>query len=294
MMERIEELPAVLEKLEVPYYMGHSERGPYILAHVPWRKDTEPSLIAHFKGDRWVWYDAAEGTGGTTLSLVIRATGLGKKEALKFIQSAGRPSGICRLSFPRKPKVRVSEIYDPDERALKIWGVERFPPFIKLGVVERLRTVEKIDKNGEKIRLSHYRRESLPYLVMLDEELKTPVYIRHIIPDNGRKLSLAEVRPRIYRGEERILVVVEGLTDALAAHSLYPECSIMVLGGAGLARRAAGLEEFEGVVCATDSDRAGEEAAEVIKRKCDERGIPFFRLRPENKDLMEDLRCRLG
>lgn len=282
------DLRRLMSYLNIPFYWSETERGPYILAKVPWREDRHPSFIAHFKNGRWLWYDLARQEGGSVIDLVGRFFSAGIKEAIEWLREHEeriQNTPLRGIKLRRDGTAQRIEIDDDPElmdRIRQVWRLRAVPPWLKMGRRHIAQVKQRIGKDGEVEAFKVEKEATMPVMVFTDEYGR-PRYWREVFPERTQKGWLTENEPILLRHGGRKLYIVEGFTDALAVYQIDPKADICILGTAQNAEKVEGIRGYEKVYIATDNDTAGERAYEQLKKS-----IPHAeRLRYEGKDPME-------
>ena len=283
------DLRKLMSYLGIPFYWSETERGPYILAKVPWREDRHPSFIAHYKDGRWLWYDIARGEGGSVIDFAIHFFSAGFKEALEWLKSHREEiehTHIQGMKLRKDGTAQRIEIDDDPElmdRLRQIWRLRTIPPWLKIGRRHIAQVKQRIGKDGEVEAFKVEKEATMPVMVFTDEHGK-PRYWREIFPERKTKGWLTENEPILLRhGKSGRLYIVEGYTDAVAIYQIDPKADICILGTAQNAEKIEGIRGYEKVYIATDNDMAGERAYEQLKKIFPK----AERLRYEGKDPME-------
>ena len=288
------DLRKLMSYLGIPFYWSETERGPYILARVPWREDKHPSFVAHLKDGRWLWYDLAKQEGGSVIDFVMRFFSAGKKEkasfkeALEWFKSHKEEiehTHVRGMKLRQDGTAQRIEIDDDPElmdRLRQVWKLRTIPPWLKLGRRHIAQVKQRIGKDGEVEAFKVEKEATMPVMVFTDEHGK-PRYWREVFPERTAKGWLTENEPILLRHGGRRLYIVEGYTDALAVYQIDQEADICVLGTVQNAEKLKEIEGYEKVYVATDNDEAGERVYERLKKT-----FPWAeRLRYEGKDPME-------
>lgn len=264
------DLRKLMSYLGIPFYWSETERGPYVLAKVPWREDRHPSFIAHLKGGRWLWYDIAREEGGSVIDFVMRFGNLPFREAVVWLEE--RRKDIERMSvlgqlgqrIENETTYWIESIREPDSRIAHIWELRYIPSWLKVGdriaMQHRIRT----GKDGRPEVFAMEKKDTLPVLVFIGT--CGPCYWRDILPTRSRKGWLTSNEPILYSKGYDVVYVVEGYTDALAIYQIAPYADIAVLGTVANVRKLWNLPHSK-IYIATDNDEAGERAYRELKKR---------------------------
>ena len=261
------DLRKLMSYLGIPFYWNETERGPYVLAKVPWREDRHPSFIAHLRGDRWLWYDIARKEGGSVIDFVMRFGDLSFREAVVWLE--GRKEEIERVSISgqkieNETTYWIENIREPDSRIAHIWRLRYIPSWLKVGDRIAVRHRIRTGRDGEPEVFTVERKDSLPVLVFIGPQ--GPRYWRDILPTRFRKGWLAPNEPILYSKGYDLVYVVEGYTDALAIYQIAPYADIAILGTVANVGKLWNLPHSE-IYIATDNDEAGERAYRELKKR---------------------------
>ena len=287
------DLRKLMSHLGLEYY--HSNN--YILARVPWRKDANPSFVAHLKDGKWLWIDLAKREGGSVIDFVMRFFSAGKKpldfrgamEWLKNHHKEIEGRRIAGTALRQDGTAQRIELIEDDElmkKVRQVWKLKYIPFWLKLGRRKYTQVKTRIGKHGEIEAFKVEKEGIMPVMVFTDG--KNPRYWREIFPDRKAKGWLTQNTAMLMKhGNSGRLYIVEGYTDALAIHQIDPEADILILGtaqNAGKIKIPQNFEEqYEEIYIATDNDEAGEEAYKRLKKI-----LPKAeRLRYKGKDPME-------
>ena len=271
------ELPELLNFFGIPYYQSIRKDGkPYLLARVPWREDKNPSLYA-IKGDEgyWRWFDLSKRETGTIIDFVIRYKDLDFVQTLDFLSQKlekikqAKPVG----SLVKTKAVKLENLRNPEEEEIalnwlkEVWKFKAFPPSLKVAnlIVEE----EKVKENPKGFaELKVIRKEHPnPVMVWIDEE-GNPVYWRDLNPTKSYKGFIQPNKPRVIKGQNRNLYVVEGFTDYLALYQMDPNGNFLILGTAQntdkILKTLNELSDKYRIFIVLDNDNTGKEATEKI------------------------------
>ena len=293
------ELPELLNYFGILYHSGVRDDGkPYILAKVPWRTDRNPSFYG-VKGKEgyWHFYDLGrKGEGGTIIDFVMKYKGLGFVETLDFLTQhleeikKAPQSGSLSLS----QKVELKNLRSPQEDEIatewlsKIWKLERIPENLKVAdlVIHREKVVHNPKGFAEVRTISKEYPD--PVMVWIDEN-GNPIYWRTINPAKSYKGFLKSNEPRLIKGKNQNLYVVEGFTDYLALYQIDPEGNFLILGTAQntdkvLSTLKKASDKYR-IFIVLDNDPTGREATEKILKEVD--AIDLSEFYKNHKDIME-------
>ena len=261
------DLRKLMSYLGIPFYWSETERGPYVLAKVPWREDKHPSFIAHLKDDRWLWYDIAREEGGSVIDFVMRFGGLSFREAVAWLEEKREEierALILGQKIESETTCWIENIREPDSRIAHIWKLRYIPSWLKVGdriaMQHRIRT----GKDGKLEVFTTEKKDTLPVLVFMGPQ--GPRYWRDILPTRSRKGWLSSNEPILYSKGYDVVYVVEGYTDALAIYQVAPYADIAVLGTVANVGKLWNLPYSE-IYIATDNDEAGERAYRELKKR---------------------------
>jgi len=279
---------------------GHSASWPCPdPAHGPQTGQTPPVTVFRTRDGTERWRCHACGTGGTAIDLVMRADGVGFRDALSRLgQRAGAPEAERARVVPLQPRrpsqgvptVEVSPALEAYVVACQAWlwgpGGRVFRSFFaNRGLGQEILQANRVGADPGPRAVS--RADGLPrggpavVLPLLDPDGRQPVYLqaRYLQPrqrkyDNPAS-RLVPASPRL--GEVRlasqpvrsdVAVICEGIPDALiAAQAGWRSVAVL---GAGLPDERiarAIIERFphEMLVVAFDNDRRGQEGSATLR-----------------------------
>jgi len=282
------DLRRLFSYLSIPFWYSETERGPYILARVPWREDRHPSFIAHLRNGRWLWYDLARREGGSVIDFVICFFSADYKSAITWLKQNEKAIAQTSIQGTRLSKEgtaqRIELIDDPEmmEKIRQIWKLRKIPSWLKLGRRIFIQLKTRIGKSGEIESFQIEKEAVLPVMVFTDMR-GVPKYWREIFPEKTAKGYLLKNEPILLKHGGENLYIVEGYTDALAIFQVEPEADILVLGGVANTRNLPLIKGYRYIYIATDNDEAGERAYRELRGK-----MPTaFRFQYKGKDPME-------
>ena len=274
-LKREIKLPKLLSYLGLDFYYS----GNYKLARVPWRKDENPSLVAHEKEGKWLWYDAGRKEGGSVIDFVMKYFGLSFLQALQWLKE--RELDINRTevkagNLREIKKVEVINLRKPteDEIALDyfryVWRLIYLPPHVE---VADLKFKERRVRDTQK---------GFPEIVEVENEYFNPVLVLKV---NGKAVFWRDIDPyRTQKGwltsNQPILIenpnssnlyVVEGLSDYITLYQIDPNGSFLILGSVSNTDKVISYlqqQEVAGknIFLVLDNDKGGISATSKIQK----------------------------
>lgn len=277
------ELPKLLSYFEIPFYYAkkeekeekESKKNSYIVCRVLWRKDRNPSLLAHRKNGKWLWLDLAKEEGGSVIDFVMKYKNLSFKEALKWLKEHEKEIKQTEVKPQKIHKLKVANIRKPKtEEEIKwlaeVWKLEYLPPYTYLGDKLSEEFIVRDNKKGGKEIVKREIVDLNPVLVFKPN--KETLYWREIEPFKEGKGWLTPNKPVFVEGENKNIYVVEGFTDYLTLFQTDINGNYLVLGTVHNREKVVEFlkeKEREGynIFLVLDNDNAGKRTTEYFQER---------------------------
>ncbi|WDN91037.1 hypothetical protein BuS5_04009 (plasmid) [Desulfosarcina sp. BuS5] len=255
------DMTALVESAGVQVKNGHFK--------AVWRDDRRPSVSILQAGDGvWVWKDHGANEKGTNIDLFMKLYNVSYVQAVKALRK--QTLGEQTFSFPvaetrfgytatkkkKKPDWKILDEYDLNAKTLQLFKSYRRlrPKYVKNAGIKQLLLL----LNKKKFSLCGHQNMSGTWeLYNVQGDFKS---------STGKDITY------ISRGKNT-LVIAESLIDAISCEQIKEEIfDLLVLNSVEMINRAvdflSDLKSYSKIVIATDNDKAGKKAADMLLPAC--------------------------
>jgi len=293
-LNELKKLPpeAVLEKLGIEY----KKQGNAYIFRAPYRKDTNPSCrIEPSRYGDWHWVDFGTNQRGTYIDLLLNM-GYSYKQSIdllrkvrKTLDKAEAGQRSLTLATPSASAPPKNQTRHGEKEVLK---VEAKPAKEVPTVLSFLSKNRGYTELPEWLNYYKVEKDGKTYTGYGTQAVNGSLHLRFLGTASFKELCIGNSSyTHIKQGNTGTCYIVEGIWDAVALWNYGVKADdIIILNGVGNIKQALNtINYYREVIIATDMDKAGEEAAQLIAQSLKPRQ-KVFRLKTVTKDVDEEWR----